>query len=84
MPSNVVWLFPGQGAQHVGMGKALWETYKAPARVFLEAELALRMELRKLCFVAAGALSVHEAVRLVRGPAASSARAPSAPGRVDG
>lgn len=119
MSSNVVWLFPGQGSQHVGMGKALWERYKSPARVFLEAELALQLKLRTLCFdgpqedldrtdnaqpailatsiaalraaeealghglpeplavaghslgeysaiVAAGALSIHEAARLVR------------------
>lgn len=50
MTTNVVWLFPGQGSQHVGMGKALWDEYKAPARVFLEADVALRSELRQLCF----------------------------------
>jgi malonyl CoA-acyl carrier protein transacylase len=32
------------------MGKALWERYTAPARVFVEAEAAVRSELRTLCF----------------------------------
>ena len=50
MPSGVVWLFPGQGSQHVGMGKALWERYTTPARILLEADRALGSELHRLCF----------------------------------
>jgi [acyl-carrier-protein] S-malonyltransferase len=32
------------------MGKALWERYRSPARVFMEAEAALSFELRQLSF----------------------------------
>ena len=50
MPSNVMWLFPGQGAQHVGMGKALADRYPSASRALTEAESALDFELRQLCF----------------------------------
>lgn len=49
MPPAVVWLFPGQGSQHVGMGKALAGRYQAAGHVFLEAEQALGLDLRALC-----------------------------------
>ncbi|MEK7285126.1 MAG: ACP S-malonyltransferase [Chloroflexota bacterium] len=47
---SVAWLFPGQGSQHVGMGKALAERYGAAARVFDEASEALGIDLRRLCW----------------------------------
>jgi [acyl-carrier-protein] S-malonyltransferase len=50
MPSNVVWLFPGQGSQHVGMGKALAERYASAARAFSTAGEALTLDLRALCW----------------------------------
>ncbi|MFP3937940.1 MAG: ACP S-malonyltransferase [Phycisphaerae bacterium] len=43
-------LFPGQGAQKVGMGKDVCETSPAAAAVFDQAEQAVEMPLRKLCF----------------------------------
>lgn len=46
----VAWLFPGQGSQVVGMGKALAERYTAAARTFDEANEALGFDLRALCF----------------------------------
>ena len=50
MASSVVWLFPGQGSQHVGMGKALAERYASAARTFSSAGETLAMDLRTLCW----------------------------------
>ena len=43
-------LFPGQGAQYPGMGKALSDTEPAAAEVFGEADRALETPLSQLCF----------------------------------
>ncbi|MCA8937592.1 MAG: acyltransferase domain-containing protein, partial [Planctomycetes bacterium] len=43
-------LFPGQGAQHVGMGKDLAEKYPEAAAVFSKADELLGFELSKICF----------------------------------
>jgi [acyl-carrier-protein] S-malonyltransferase len=50
MGTGVAWMFPGQGSQTVGMGKELAERYASAARVFSEANEALGMDLRALCF----------------------------------
>jgi [acyl-carrier-protein] S-malonyltransferase len=47
---TVAFLFPGQGAQKVGMGRDLYEAYPAAKRVFDEAEAATGLPLRQLCF----------------------------------
>jgi len=43
-------LFPGQGSQQVGMGKALADASPAARRVFEEADDALGISLSTLCF----------------------------------
>ena len=43
-------LFPGQGSQFVGMGKALFESSPAARAVFEEADRALSWPLSRLCF----------------------------------
>src|SRR5205807_2590963 len=47
---GIAWLFPGQGSQSVGMGKDLAARYPTAARVFEEANDALGVDLRALCF----------------------------------
>ncbi len=43
-------LFPGQGAQAIGMGKKLYDAYPMAQRIFEEASDALHMDMRELCF----------------------------------
>ena len=43
-------VFPGQGSQHVGMGKELAENYPAAAEIFARADAALGYSLSELCF----------------------------------
>ena len=47
---TVAWLFPGQGTQEVGMGKALVEASPAAREVFARADAALGFSISKLCF----------------------------------
>ena len=43
-------LFPGQGSQYVGMGRALWERFPSVRELFDEACSALGFDVRELCF----------------------------------
>lgn len=43
-------LFPGQGAQHIGMGKDLCDAYPQARTVFDQADELLGFSLRKVCF----------------------------------
>ncbi|QDT83522.1 ACP S-malonyltransferase [Gimesia chilikensis] len=48
--SRIAFLFPGQGAQHVGMGKTIVEKYPAAKELFDRAAEILQYDLAKLCF----------------------------------
>ena len=50
MSRTVALLFPGQGSQAAGMGKALAEQFPIAAQVFAEADAALGFALSRLCF----------------------------------
>jgi [acyl-carrier-protein] S-malonyltransferase len=43
-------IFPGQGSQHVGMGKEFYENFSVARQVFEEAEDSLRFSISELCF----------------------------------
>lgn len=43
-------IFPGQGAQYVGMGKDLYENYPQAKEVFDKACEILKFDIKKLCF----------------------------------
>ncbi|MGB3056927.1 MAG: acyltransferase domain-containing protein, partial [Candidatus Omnitrophota bacterium] len=43
-------LFPGQGAQEIGMGKELYDVHPASRLVFDKANEILGRDIRKLCF----------------------------------
>ena len=49
-PSSVAFLFPGQGAQYVGMGKEAHDAFPEAASVFAESDEALGFALSQLCF----------------------------------
>ena len=50
MDTKLVFLFPGQGSQSVGMGRDLAEGFPVARRTFEEADDALGFALSKLCF----------------------------------
>jgi [acyl-carrier-protein] S-malonyltransferase len=47
---TVAWVFPGQGAQHVGMGADLADASPTARAVFTAADISLDMSLSHLCF----------------------------------
>lgn len=47
---KVAYIFPGQGAQYVGMGKTLYESFPEAKGIFDEANDILGLDIRKLCF----------------------------------
>ncbi|MCK5114394.1 MAG: ACP S-malonyltransferase [Phycisphaerae bacterium] len=48
--SKTVFLFPGQGAQYVGMGKDIYEASDAAKDLFARAEAATGIDIAKACF----------------------------------
>jgi len=48
--TKVAWVFPGQGAQTVGMGHDLYDNFKSARAIFDEADEALGFSLSGLCF----------------------------------
>jgi [acyl-carrier-protein] S-malonyltransferase len=47
---SLAWVFPGQGSQKVGMGRALFEAFPESRAVFDQADATLGKPLSRLCF----------------------------------
>lgn len=47
---NFAFIFPGQGAQYVGMGRDLYERYPAAKVVYEKANKILEFDISKICF----------------------------------
>ena len=47
---NIGFIFPGQGAQYVGMGKDLYEKFPQARQIFDKANEVLGFDLKKICF----------------------------------
>ena len=47
---QIAFVFPGQGSQAAGMGKALHDSFESARAVFVEADAALGFSLSQLCF----------------------------------
>lgn len=50
MVKKIAFIFPGQGAQIVGMGKDLYENYESAKKIFDSANEVLGKSITKLCF----------------------------------
>jgi len=48
--SKLLFMFPGQGSQYVGMGKSLFDNFKVARDTFEEADDALGLKISSLCF----------------------------------
>ena len=48
--TKAAWIFPGQGAQSVGMGKDLYDNIASARAIFEKADETLGISLTKLCF----------------------------------
>lgn len=47
---KIAFVFPGQGAQYIGMGKSICEQYKSADSIFTEASDSLGFDIKKMIF----------------------------------
>lgn len=47
---EIAFIFPGQGAQYVGMGRDLYDNFKVVREIFEEANKVLDFDITQLCF----------------------------------
>lgn len=48
--ANILFVFPGQGSQYVGMGRDLCDEYSTARKIYQQAGEVLGYDLRELCF----------------------------------
>lgn len=51
---TIIFMFPGVGSHHVGMGKDFYDNFKIARETFTEASDVLNIDIAKMCFDAAG------------------------------
>ena len=47
---SLAFLYPGQGSQSLGMGRFLYDEFKAVRDIFAEASDSINLDIKKLCF----------------------------------
>jgi len=47
---KIAFIFPGQGAQYIGMAKDFWEQYEQSRSIFEQASKELNLDMESLCF----------------------------------
>lgn len=58
--SKTAFIFPGQGAQYVGMGKEFYDSYETARKVFDLAKEATGLDVAELCFTENDRLNITE------------------------
>lgn len=58
--SNIMYMFPGQGAQFVGMGKAMYDKYDKAREIFDIAGRATGLDIAALCFEENNKINITE------------------------
>lgn len=58
--SKIAFIFPGQGAQYVGMGKDFYDTYETAKKVFEQASAVTGLNIEDLCFTENEKLNITE------------------------
>ena len=58
--SKIAFMFPGQGAQYVGMGKDFYDTYETAKKVYEQASAATGLNIEELCFTENEQLNITE------------------------
>ena len=56
---KIAFVFPGQGAQKVGMGKEFYETSPIAKEIFDKASEAVELDLKALCFEENDDINIH-------------------------
>lgn len=57
---KMAFVFPGQGAQQIGMAKDFYETFDSSKEVFEVADAALDIDIKKICFEAEDKINLTE------------------------
>lgn len=57
---KIAFMFPGQGAQYVGMGQEFFDQYETSRNIFKDATRVLGIDMEELCFIDNDRLDITE------------------------